>query len=70
MSPSWRLREITPALPRRLTAADHRRRLKRSDLYQRRERDGAHARMLAGVKALLYLSEDYVERWPERRMRP
>lgn len=48
----------------RLTAADHRRRLESSSLYRRREIEGAQAQQLSRAKALLYLSDDYYERYP------
>lgn len=48
-----------------MTAAEHRTRLEASELYQRRDREGAQAHMLAQVKALLYLSARYVEQWPD-----
>lgn len=51
--------------PGRMTAADHRRRLEASDLYQRRELDTERAKQWSRVKALLYLSADYVEQWPD-----
>ncbi len=51
--------------PGRMTAADHRRRLESSDLYQRRELDADRAKQWSRLKALLYLSAEYVEQWPD-----
>lgn len=52
---------------RPLTAADHRRRLESSALYQQREREYAHAQQLSIVRALWYLSPEFVEVWPDVR---
>ncbi len=49
----------------RMTAADHRRRLEASPIYRQRERESERAQMLSRVKALLYLSADYVEQFPD-----
>ncbi len=50
--------------PGRLSAADHRRRLEQSPLYQRREREAAIALQRGRLQALLYLNPNYYERFP------
>ena len=54
------------AVPTKLTAIDHLRRLESSALYRRREIEAEQSKQLSRVQALLYLSEDYYERYPDR----
>lgn len=58
------MRRLAFVAPTPLMAVDHLRRLETSPLYRRREIDAARARQWSRLKALLYLSADYYERYP------
>lgn len=52
--------------PRKLSAADHLKRLESSPIYRRREAAYALAHVKAQAKAHWYLSPKFIERWPDR----